>query len=100
MTAGAELEEIESFRSPGEYERFVAWLERQLESGALEELPVGTAFGNGDTLRERWVRVPGGDETWRLVEPDVPFYGIFMPVDPDNPAHAKEPARRSARQRP
>ena len=100
MTAGAELEEIESFRSPGEFERFVAWLELQLERGALEELPVGTPYGNGNMWRERWFRLPGSDEPWRLVEPDVPFYGIFMPVDPDDPAHAKEPTRRSARQRP
>lgn len=87
MTArGVELEPIESFRTPGEYERFVRWLEEQVDAGRLERVPVEEHYYGFTVMHEHWFRVPATGELWRLVEPDPPTYGLFGRVDPRNPA--------------
>jgi hypothetical protein len=74
------IEPIDGFRSPGEYERFLAWLGRQVDAGVLEEVPVGAPYLGITTLTERWYRVRESGDTWRLLEPDPPFMGSFERV--------------------
>jgi hypothetical protein len=80
-------EAIHGFQSPYEFERFVRWLESQLDGTGAVELPVSRRYAGSDTTRERWFRCEKDGEIelyaerarsiWRLVEPDFPFRGVF-----------------------
>jgi hypothetical protein len=48
-------EEIQGFRTPGEYQRFVEYIESQTRGGTAREV-------------------------WRLIPPDPPFTGLWEPV--------------------
>jgi hypothetical protein len=74
------IEPIDEFRSPGEYERFLAWLGKQVDAGVLEEVPVGARYRGITTLTEHWYRERESGDTWRLLEPDPPFTGTFERV--------------------
>ena len=84
MTSVTTFEKIHGFRSPGEYERFVRWIEERVAEGGVRELPVAHAYSSG-SFAERWFRADGEEQPWRLVAPEVPFRGVFLPVDPDTP---------------
>ena len=74
-------EEVNAFQSLIEFNRFVDWMTAQTKSGAAEEVAVRAPYIGSATFREKWFRhVPSGD-TWRLVWPDVPFKGVFEPID-------------------
>jgi len=73
-------QEIHGFGSPTEYQAFERWLEEQVKEGQAEELPVLVPYGMPYSS-ERWVRRSGTSTTWRLIGPDYPFRGIFLPVD-------------------
>ena len=75
-----EWEEIHGFRSPGEYARFVSYLEAQVQSGDAEEVPVDANYGRGEVYGGRWFRDHETGEVWRLVPPDPPFTGLWEPV--------------------
>lgn len=70
-------DEIHGFVSPGEYRRFLAWVNEALESKALVELPVEDRYGQSQVFEERWFEAPSGAR-WRLVAPDPPFQGVFL----------------------
>jgi hypothetical protein len=73
-------EAIHGFQSPSEFERFLRWLESQLDGTGAVELPVSQRYAASDTTRERWFRCEKDGEIWRLVEPDFPFRGVFERV--------------------
>ena len=75
-------EEIHGFKTPGEYRRFCIWLESQVITDMVEEIPVGQSkkrmpFGSN----EKWFRCKGSGEVWRLVAPDSPFLGLWTAVE-------------------
>lgn len=80
-------EAIHGFRSAGEFDRFVKWIDELIKEGSVEEIPVAVHAGGIELTVERWFRCPGCPKIWRLVEPDVPFLGTFAPVDSEDPRH-------------
>ena len=77
--SGVDIEEIDSFHSPGELARFEAWIEEELKSGYATEIPVLSHY-SGVIFRERWIKFYLNGETWRLVYPDGPFHGCWKKV--------------------
>jgi hypothetical protein len=73
-------EEIHGFATPGEYQRFVEYIHRQVASGEARELPVDPTYGPGQLFGGRWFQDVASGEVWRLVPPDPPFYGVWEPV--------------------
>lgn len=73
-------EEIQGFRTPGEYQRFVDYIEAQVLSEAARELPVDPGYGRGEVYGGRWFQDVESREVWRLVPPDPPFTGLWEPV--------------------
>lgn len=73
-------EEIHGFTSPGEYNRFVQYVEGQVANGAAKELPADPLYGKGMIYGGRWFQYLETDEIWRLVAPDPPFRGLWEPV--------------------
>ena len=73
-------EEIRGFASPGEFERFVDFLGRQLVGGLAEEIEPDPDYGPGEIYGGRWIRDLESGEVWRLVPPDAPFRGLWEPV--------------------
>jgi hypothetical protein len=73
-------EEIHGFQSPTEYNRFIEYLEDQVQSGFSEEMMPDPAYGRGEIYGGRWFRDKESKEIWRLVPPDPPFTGLWEPV--------------------
>jgi len=73
-------EAISGFRSPGEYSRFVAFIESQVSTGVAEELPPDPSYEAGHVYGGRWFRDRSSGAVWRLVPPDIPFQGLWEPV--------------------
>ena len=74
-------EEIHGFESPGEYQRFCAWLDSQLRAEIIESVPVGLSklrvpYG----FNEKWFKCKESGEIWRLVAPEAPFHGSWEEV--------------------
>lgn len=76
-------EEIHGFTSPGEFRRFLKYVERQVASGTAEELPANPLYGKGMICGGRWFRDVETGAIWRLVAPDPPFRGLWEPVVPN-----------------
>ncbi|HET8942002.1 MAG TPA: hypothetical protein VFN13_08445 [Rudaea sp.] len=74
-------EEIHGFESPGEYVRFVAYIEQQVAQGHALEEAVDPDYGSGKIFGGRWFRDVESGEIWRLVQPDLPFRGCWVPVE-------------------
>lgn len=72
--------EIDGFASPGEFDRFVAYLSAQVAAGVAEEVQVDPSYGPGEIFGGRWYRNLETSETWRLVPPDPPFLGVWERV--------------------
>jgi hypothetical protein len=75
-------EAIHGFVSPGEFQRFCAWLEAQIQSGAVDEIEVNKEnssmpFG----FEEKWFRCKSSGEVWRRVAPEFPFRGLWEAID-------------------
>jgi hypothetical protein len=73
-------EEIHGFSSPGEYKRFVQYLERQVIAGTATELPADPLYGRGMIYGGRWFQDNETATIWRLLPPDPPFLGLWEPV--------------------
>jgi hypothetical protein len=73
-------EEIHGFASPGEYERFVRYLESQVRSGEAEELVSDLRYCKGQIYGGRWFKDIESGQIWRLVQPDFPFKGLWEPI--------------------
>jgi hypothetical protein len=75
-------EEIDAFASPGEYERFVEYIEGHVSSGIAKELPADPEYGKGMLYGGRWFQDVESGAVWRLIAPDPPFRGLWEPVVP------------------
>jgi len=71
-------EEISSFGSLRERDRFLTWMRGQIANGLADE--VRAPLGGPPDTRDRWFRhVPTG-ALWRLVPDENPFGPGFWPV--------------------
>ena len=77
---GCDWEEIRGFASPGEYQRFVGYIEELVSSGQAREIPVDLAYSSNQVYGGRWFANTNTGEIWRLVEPDFPRKGLWEPV--------------------
>jgi len=77
-------EEIHAFSSPGEFRRFVRWIETQVQEGHCEEiLDRGGAAGPWDDRRFRCI---SSNEIWKLACPDPGYFaGSWLPEAPSDP---------------
>lgn len=75
------FEDIHGFISPGEYKRFLEYIEKQCYANILKEIPVDTAYGRGEICGGRWFEELTTGYIWRLLEPDPPFYGLWERVE-------------------
>ena len=73
-------EEIHGFSSPGEYERFLEYIQEQIRTGRVQEIPIDPSYGPVLLFGGRWLRHSSSGEVWRLIPPDPPFYGVWEPV--------------------
>lgn len=71
-------EEISSFGSLRERDRFLTWMRSQVAIGLAEEVraPRGGPFGT----RDRWFRHVSSGTLWRLVPDENPYGPGFWPV--------------------
>jgi hypothetical protein len=72
---------IAGFVLPGEYERFVKFIEGQAAAGQVVELAPDPEYNKACVYGGRWFRDIENDETWRLVPPDFPFRGLWERID-------------------
>lgn len=79
----AEWEEIHGFHSMAEYERFSKWLDAVIADGVAHQMPVGRPYSS-PYFPERWVRHGETGRVWRLVGPEAPFRGVFLPVEDES----------------
>jgi hypothetical protein len=77
----ASWEPVEGFRSPAEFERFQRWISRFVDDGAAERVPVDSSWKDANPLFEEWYRCAETGQVWRLLLPDPPSRGAFVPVD-------------------
>lgn len=73
-------EEIHGFKSIGEFNRFVEYLEKQVKQGFVTEVQVDENYGHGEVYGGRWFKDKETSEVWRLIPPDIPFKGLWEPV--------------------
>lgn len=76
-------DEIQGFATPGEFQRFRAWITDALAEGVVVEVPVGSPYSGSSLFDERWYQANDGT-VWRLVAPEAPFRGVFEPVNEDD----------------
>jgi hypothetical protein len=74
------FEEIHGFVSPGEYKRFLDYLKEQCDAKVIKEI-----FPEEERAKKRmhpcrWFKELDTGYTWRLLEPDPPFYGLWERV--------------------
>lgn len=79
---GCEWEPIHGFNSPAEYRRFCTWLELQIQSKLVEEIPIDQAkskmaFG----FDEKWFKCLSTGDVWSRVAPEAPFRGLWDVVE-------------------
>ena len=74
-------EEIHGFDSPNEYARFIDYIESQIRAGYVREICPNDNYGKGEIYGGRWFENMQTGEIWRLVPPDIPFRGLWEPVD-------------------
>jgi len=81
MINACSWEEIPGFTSMSEYKRFCIWLEEQIRDELIEKIPVNEMHNNATDLKEYLYRCKETGEIWRLVEPNFPFRGVWLPVE-------------------
>jgi hypothetical protein len=74
-------EEIHGFQSPGEFKKFVRYIESQVSSGEAKEVNPDPDYRKGEIYGGRWFKDLKTGEVWRLVPPDIPFKGLWEPVN-------------------
>jgi len=72
-------DEIHGFASPGEFQRFRAWISEAVRENVLVEVPVESPYSGSSLFDENWYRAAGG-VVWRVVAPEPPFRGVFERV--------------------
>jgi hypothetical protein len=73
-------EEIHGFQSPGEFNRFVRFIENQVNLGEAEEIAVDPNYEKGEIYGGRWFKDFKTGEIWRLIPPDIPFRGLWEKI--------------------
>jgi hypothetical protein len=73
-------EEIHGFSSPGEFDRFIIYIENQVKVGLANEIEPDPDYGKGELYGGRWFQEKGSGEVWRLINPDPPFKGVWEKV--------------------
>lgn len=73
-------EEIHGFATPGEYKRFVAYIECQIASDQVKEIKPDNNHSKIRMFGIRWFQDIESGAVWQLVEPDIPFRGTWEPV--------------------
>ncbi|MDR3734945.1 MAG: hypothetical protein P4L10_05330 [Acidobacteriaceae bacterium] len=81
----AAWEQIQGFKSLGEYERFVVYIEQQVADGFAREVAAHPLYGKGMIFGGRWFENANTKEVWRLIAPDFPFKGLWEHISPDTP---------------
>lgn len=71
---------INDFRSLLEFNRFVQWMNEQVNANVAREIAVRSPYASSTSLNEKWFFHIDSGEAWRLIWPDPPFTGIFEPV--------------------
>jgi hypothetical protein len=71
---------INDFKSLGEFNLFILWLNVQVDNGQAFEVPVQSPYIGNSTFTEKWFKELGSETVWRVVWPDFPFTGLFEPV--------------------
>jgi hypothetical protein len=74
-------EKIEDFRSRGEFDSLVGWLNSQIQAGSARKHNIMRPYLDADSFEEAWFEHIDSGKIWRLVWPDYPFTGIFAPVE-------------------
>jgi hypothetical protein len=74
-------EEIRGFASAGEYDKFCAYIERQIASGMARERSADPSYHKGMIFGGRWFEELETKEVWRLIPSDFPFRGLFEKVE-------------------
>lgn len=74
------MEEVNAFVSPGEYSRFMKFINEQVVLGNLVEVEVDPDYSRGEIYGGRWFMEISSGITWRLVPPDPPFLGLWERV--------------------
>jgi hypothetical protein len=74
-------EEIRGFSSPGEYERFCTYIEKQVAAGTARECIVDPGFERDRIKGGRWFEYLDTKAIWRLVPPDFPFKGLWERIE-------------------
>lgn len=73
--------EIDGFVSPGEYERFCAYLQGQVDAGIARQVPADPDYTRSEVSGGAWYQDRQTGEIWRLVPPDFPFRGLWEKVE-------------------
>ena len=73
-------EEIHGFQGQWEFEQFELWVAEQVATNVAEETDVKQRYAGSTIFAERWFRHKSTGATWRLVDPEPPFAGVFEPV--------------------
>ena len=72
---------IDDFEGWVNFNRFLTWIEHEVQLGHAKELPVRNTYLGFTLLDEKWFQhIPSG-EIWRLVWPDPPFKGLFEKIE-------------------
>ena len=77
-------EQIRGFRSPGEFYRFLNWMDGQVRDGIAREVPVDRSIPEGQGANQKWFQHISSGEVWRIITPSyesrLPFDGEFLRV--------------------
>ncbi len=80
--------EIRGFDSPGEYRRFVSYIQGEVQQGTVPETPPDPKFNDGMITGGRGFRDSATGEIWRLLPPDFPFRGKWERLGTVSPGDA------------
>ncbi|UBB26614.1 hypothetical protein LAG73_05915 [Pseudoxanthomonas japonensis] len=72
---------IRDFNSMSEYRRFLSYLDGCMKDGFAEEISCDPNYGSGEVFGGRWFKEVATGKTWRLIEPDFPFRGLWEPIE-------------------
>ena len=74
-------EEIEEFDGWADYDKFIAWINKQIIEGIATEIPMARPYNAVCKLEEKWYLHKASGQKWRLVKPEPPFPGLFQIVE-------------------
>jgi hypothetical protein len=75
---------IESFGGWDDYENKKAEMAEKIKENQAVKVTITSEYGLG-AFEENWYQCEGCGKIWRLIKPDPPFTGLFLPVDSAQP---------------